>query len=353
MAAKGKDMVAAAPDFESPEYDSLFETDPDFRLGERIQAATACSTSDMLDQNAKQQVVEQAVEATLASALVTIDLLYPARDGEAVTTTSLINGSWDAEPEPDPCAMDNWLRATIPESQLPKQSYMLSEFLRGAAAASGRAGELRRMDSKSTRGRPSVSGAGTPPPDKKAPTVAPSRSPQNSPPTNARRKNLTPDQAAAEQRLREELDIRRAQLAVLADMEAKDKEARARVANLSKELKGKEYVYDHKGQVVPVAAVPGADAVGSQGAGTTRFAVCAHDEGAAGKAGRKGAASGGSKKGTIHRHTYTLSLSLTHTHTHKYLEVSVAGAHRSHMVSVMYFSSQVVTLVLAPPVNAN
>lgn len=47
----------------------------------------------------------------------------------------------------------------------------------------------------------------------------------------------------------EELEIRRAQVAVAREMEAKDAAERERLASLQKQLKGRDYGYDHKGQV--------------------------------------------------------------------------------------------------------
>lgn len=98
---------------------------------------------------------------------------------------------------------------------------------------------------------------------------------------------LSPEEAAAEDRLREELEIRKAQLAVAASLEAKDSEAKLKLANLTRTLKvrgrggvcravygphthartcphartrtraraqGKDYTYDHQGRILPLTA---------------------------------------------------------------------------------------------------
>ncbi len=269
--------------------------------------AASTSTKHLVPQ-ALSHALQNTVDLTLESALTTIDMLFPARDDAPVTQASLVSGSWDPEPAPEPAAVDSWLRATIPETTVPKQSYMLTEFLRGSPS-------MRRSDSK--RGgnpRTSVSGlpgGAAPPRSSTASPVAAAAggSPNSrrsspavpSPPRTAaanasRKQQLTPEQAAAEARLREELEVRRAQQAVLAEQEAKDAEARARVQALGKELRGKEYSYDHRGKVVPLAPLPAdggllSSAAAGQAAGpqfAVRTPTPTQGAGAGGAKGRKG-----------------------------------------------------------------
>ncbi|GFR44267.1 hypothetical protein Agub_g5472 [Astrephomene gubernaculifera] len=64
------------------------------------------------------------------------------------------------------------------------------------------------------------------------------------------RKQLTPEQELVEEQLRQELQQRKTQEEMSRRLEQKDAEERSKLASLRKELKGKDYTYDHKGEVV-------------------------------------------------------------------------------------------------------
>jgi hypothetical protein len=63
----------------------------------------------------------------------------------------------------------------------------------------------------------------------------------------------SPQQAAAEERLRQELALRRQQEALLREQRGKEDAARSAVAAMQKDMKGREYGYDRSGKVVLLA----------------------------------------------------------------------------------------------------
>jgi len=89
-----------------------------------------CTEEHIQELNFSRRVLEHTVDSTIEAALSTIDTLFVARESEvAVTPTSLMHSSWEPDPEPEPCSMDTWLRAAIPESAAGKASYLMHEFL--------------------------------------------------------------------------------------------------------------------------------------------------------------------------------------------------------------------------------
>lgn len=170
-------------------------------------------------------VLESTVDTTIEAALCTIDTLFVARESEvAVAPTALMNSSWEPEPEPQPCSMDTWLRAAIPESTAVKPSYLMHEFLQTSTPAvphphSTESHALGRSSREVVQHSQSGAGAAPAPPaatatgHEKAARGGKSRG-EGPMPRLMASKQLTPEQAAAEDRLREELEIRKAQLAV-------------------------------------------------------------------------------------------------------------------------------------------
>ncbi|KAF5833699.1 hypothetical protein DUNSADRAFT_9932 [Dunaliella salina] len=226
MAGKTKD-VPAVIDFDSPDWDA--------KDGDVLEKQEVCGA--MLDivlsrageyiteASFSRRVLEQTVDSTIEAALCTVDTLFVARENEiAVTPISHMHASWEPEPEPVPCSVDTWLRAAIPESSAENNTFLMSEFLRSPSPAQLQ--PARSLDqSGPKRSVPEGAQAGTPvsappPPPASPPSHAQGkagkagrarRSSQQSPLEGG--KVLSPEQAAAEDRLREELEIRKAQLA--------------------------------------------------------------------------------------------------------------------------------------------
>lgn len=135
----------AVIDFDSPEYESA-EAPAAEALTYNLDRIVSLAEDSINTSSTKQQAVVDAVDSALEAALVAVDVLYVSREEQGVTQVSLLHGSWEPEAPPPPCAMDTWLRAAIPESAQPKQSYALDKFLSQQVVPTGAGG--RRSDSR-------------------------------------------------------------------------------------------------------------------------------------------------------------------------------------------------------------
>ena len=199
-------------------------------------------------------ISQDAIDASIESALICIDIAYVPRDIEApFTTVAVSNGSWLQEEPPVPCTMDSWLRSVMPETHpMPKTSYAMSQFLQQQnQGASFKRGSVTSESVKS------ASLAGSPEPGSPSKTPLTSKGGRTRPAVSGAGNMQTerssilasPDVKKQEDRLRDELLVRRHQAQAAADLEAEDAAQKARIVQLSKDLRGKEYSYDHKGQV--------------------------------------------------------------------------------------------------------
>jgi len=267
MAGKGKD-VAAVIDFESPDWDAK---DGDVLekqevCGGMLDVVLARAGEHITEASFSRRVLEQTVDSTIEAALCTVDTLFVARENEiAVTPISHMHASWEPEPEPEPCSVDTWLRAAIPESTSGNDIFLMNEFLRSPSPV--QAQPTRSPDhsapkrSASESLPPGAAVTGSPPSNASPPSHAQGKAGKTGRTRRSSQqtlleggKALSPEQAAAEDRLREELEIRKAQLAVAAGLDAKDAETKARLSVLARSLKGKDYSYDHQGRIVPMSA---------------------------------------------------------------------------------------------------
>ncbi|KAJ9531911.1 hypothetical protein QJQ45_022061 [Haematococcus lacustris] len=247
-----KKEVPVVPDFDSADYGQSADTIRTDAVHSALDYLLSRANEQINFDSARKAALAAAVDSALGAALVAIDLLYVARDDKPVSTISLMHGSWEAEAAPQPCAIDTWVRAAIPDSQQPKQSFALTEYLRAPATTSTPSAGLswRNQSSSGTATAAPASPSATPGRSARSPPSMRQAIPPpagRSPPTAAK------EQAAAEARLREELAVRQAQRAATAGLEAREQEARARLAGLTQALKGKEYVYDHAARLLPLA----------------------------------------------------------------------------------------------------
>ncbi|KXZ45920.1 hypothetical protein GPECTOR_49g504 [Gonium pectorale] len=200
---------------------------------------------------------------------------YPAREDNPVSAVSLEHGSWEQETPPDPCSFDSWLRSSLPEASTPstsgmveRQSWVMQQFLMKQPSMH------RSPSMRSTGSAHGADGDGPPPGlgGGAGPGLAEGRHGRAGMPSGRLagistrslfvsaskrhvtkvdvRKVLTPEQEHLEEQLRQELAQRRLQEEMSRRLEAKDAEERAKLTSLRKELKGKDYTYDHKGEVV-------------------------------------------------------------------------------------------------------
>lgn len=200
-------------------------------------------------------VTQDAVDSAVESALIAVDIAFIPRDNEApFTPLALSHGSWLPEEPPVPCSMDSWLRSVMPETHpMPKTSYAMSQFLQQNQAMS--------FKHASASGSLSASVAGTPEPGATSKASMTTKGGRTKSVTSlaGHLVGLESDRSSIlnspdllkkqEDRLRDELQVRRQQAQAAAQLEAEDAAEKARIAQLAKDLRGKDYSYDHKGQV--------------------------------------------------------------------------------------------------------
>lgn len=232
-------------DFESPEFDDL-DVQREDAIVDALDTIYARFSDYIRYLGQRNQCKKDAIEHSIEACLSTIDILYVPRDDHAVSAISLKNNSWEPEAVPVPCTVDAWVRGVIPEVEKPPAPAI--------ETARSKTGVKEGTMARTSRPGPSSVVSSEPEPL----TTVTNRKGRSAHPTDngrasaspTRKKKLTPEQQLAEDRLREELVIRRRQEEVARLMEQKDEEARIKLANIQRELKGKEYGYNHKGEIV-------------------------------------------------------------------------------------------------------
>ncbi|KAG2486760.1 hypothetical protein HYH03_014559 [Edaphochlamys debaryana] len=280
-----------APDFDSAEYDALQQRGQQTPEAQMEQAVRGCFEDIMHrfhlavhEHRAHKREVADAVDSCLATCLEVIDMQYPAREDNPVSAVSLEHNSWEPEAPPDPCTLDSWLRSALPEAQPPaasssgRESWVMQQFLTKQPSIrrslSGRSNEdvpivvsdtaVKHARSSAAGGEGGGTGSGgvvgagrrggasreggqLAGASMRSIRSAVSRRHVTKLDT---RKVLTAEQEQLEEQLRQELAQRKAQEEMSKRLEQKDAEERAKLSALRKELKGKDYTYDHKGEVV-------------------------------------------------------------------------------------------------------
>ncbi|GLI67668.1 hypothetical protein VaNZ11_011829 [Volvox africanus] len=283
--------------FDTPEYDALQQQKTQLggaQLSERV--ARDCLENVLLQFNlalhehkAHTRTLVDAVESCLATCMDVIEMQYPAREDNPVSVISLDHCSWEQEKPPDPCSFDSWLRSALPESApatgiTPRgDNWVMQQFLNkqpsihrttsarsiastATAAAANAAAAVVDTEASTSTDRPQrapavgyapgttggdgASGGGT--------RLRAGLSTRSLHQSGSRRnvtkletrKVLTPEQEHLEEQLRQELQQRKTQEEMSRRLEQRDAEERSKLASLRKELKGKDYTYDHKGEVV-------------------------------------------------------------------------------------------------------
>ncbi|EFJ39983.1 hypothetical protein VOLCADRAFT_100280 [Volvox carteri f. nagariensis] len=272
--------------FDTPEYDALQQqkTQPSGALlAQRV--ARDCLEEILLQFNlalhehtAHARTLVDAVDSCLATCLDVIEMQYPAREDHPVSVISLEHSSWEQEKPPDPCTFDSWLRSALPETSpaaagtSPRSdNWVMQQFLNKQPSIHRTMSARSTASTATALGLPAVgyapgtttNGNGTTGSGGRRLTGGSSRlgvspSARSLHQSGSRRnvtkletrKVLTPEQEHLEEQLRQELQQRKTQEEMSRRLEQRDTEERLKLASLRKELKGKDYTYDHKGEVV-------------------------------------------------------------------------------------------------------
>lgn len=264
---------STGPDFESAHYDAQTSSSHAGALHGSSEDVLSLLNVLLADSSVLARSAEDAVESCLVACLDAVLMQYPAREDDPVSAVSTQNCSWEAEQPPEPCAADSWLRGALPDAaptaststSAGSQSWAMQQFLANSApAVAARQPSLRRTSSR--RSQPGLpDDLAFPPTNMRHASVGSQSSngralnPTASRVTRSREayttkletsKVLTPEQEHMEEQLRQELMQRKQQEELRGRLQQKDAEERAKLATLRKELKGKDYTYDHKGEVV-------------------------------------------------------------------------------------------------------
>lgn len=210
--------------------------------------------------NAVAQVVDAGVAArnvgvhaardAVASMIATVEVAYVGRE----ETETVAAGFWAPDEEPVPAPVDVWARGVLPTRRLVRSPALgAGEHTLDGSTIGGRQSKTQftstsrsaasvASDKGKSRSTPLPRGGDRP---HRASIVT-----QTLVAKHSSKKELSPEEAEREQRLREEIDARRAAADLRREQVKKDEEELARLEALQKELRGKDYAYDHNGQVV-------------------------------------------------------------------------------------------------------
>jgi hypothetical protein len=283
-------MALVKSDFESADYDGPDVLKEDARVDCLEQAFdTVCRAAEVAA--LQQSALQHAVSSCLASCLDCLDLLYVNREENPISNIALEHDSWRQEAEPEPCSKDSWLRGAIPEivplpsQQQPTPTTSVGNQTPLLAARNSRVRERKSVSKQdpgsvsSDVGRNEASNVAhlTQQPPGMGHTSSTSGIPistmqqqqqQQQQEQNTQKetqqepqhllqgvggKTIKTEQQEAQDRLRQELKLRRQQEAIVKELQQKDEQAHKALVAMHEELKGKEYTYDSKGKVVLLA----------------------------------------------------------------------------------------------------
>lgn len=199
-----------------------------------------------IDEAELQKTVPSTVVTTLlSSALEIVELGYVAREDHC--TSSMARGelhkNWLVDSEPVPAPIDRWARGSVPTRRRSKSP---------AASDNPEKSTNRSLTGNRSHRTSFASSTGLLPGQRK-PTKDPVRMRPVGQSSFARK--LTAEEAEREQRLRDEIEARRQAEELQRQQAEKDEHEVRRLETLQKDLRGKDYGYDHKGNVIVLSKV--------------------------------------------------------------------------------------------------
>lgn len=227
------------PDFESQDFDNDKVNQMDVVI-DILDSLLHNVNAYIVEKNKHVQAADAAVESCLQNSLCAVQLMYIRREQHSACTPDF--QGWQPDTEPCPCQPDNWLRGALAETVVPQSAQSAFNISQKSVASVNPRRSTEKVKatssadhtlSRSPTHKSSNGGAST---DNSA--------------KHKTRKGHDTEALKGEDRLREELAIRRQQEAIARELNQKDDEARLKLSKLQKDLRGKEYSYNHKGNVV-------------------------------------------------------------------------------------------------------
>ena len=190
------------------------------------------------------KVVGYAVHEAVKDALAVVDMTFVERESSA-TRGSLVaedtRGSWEPDDEPVPGPVDAWARGAVKARR--RQKTPGTEAGKSTLPYKQATSTTLQRNASRTGGASSRSVG-----DNKKSSVAAST--RDLPKPKVMRAKLSPEAAERERRLKEEIESRRAVQELQRLQLEKDEEELRQLEKLQQDMRGKDYGYDHKGQVV-------------------------------------------------------------------------------------------------------
>jgi len=189
------------------------------------------------------------VHRLVNDALEVVDMAFVPREDHSIESYGTAGNNWLIDEEPAPPPIDRWARGAVPVRRRPKLPPDAPEAYRGVRRASYMSGGGTRSRSVSSvqSSHPAQSKIGR--------TANMQRATLGKRTDDNIRKHLTAEEAEREQRLRDEIESRRQAEELQRVQAEKDEEELRRLEVLQKELRGKDYGYDHKGNVIVLSKV--------------------------------------------------------------------------------------------------
>ncbi|GMH41802.1 hypothetical protein BSKO_09712 [Bryopsis sp. KO-2023] len=183
--------------------------------------------------------IDRAVDSCLDSTLCIVEMAYVAREEQPLHELAIQNGSWEPDSEPEPCAVDTWIRGAIPFDTKPRVDQAFNKWANHRTSPT----RASAVPGDSRVGSPLI----IPGPQSDAGKTTPSKV---TGPRLRQTKPQSPKTTELETRLREEIANRRRQAQVTERTKKQDDEAKHKLDMLKKELRGKDYTYDHRAKMV-------------------------------------------------------------------------------------------------------
>ena len=274
------DFNIESNDFESGEIAR------EYAIQEALLTALDRAEQQADERQLHRDVVSHTVESCMQSCLSLVEMTFVTREGQPLDPDPLSENSWKSDVEAPPCAPDTWMRGVIQvkkpqQIQLSSaitgehQSFLLQKQLFSGSrhrmchafehnthvGDKGMGSQLKGSLKRSGSSRSSQASAAASPrismdlprnSSHRSSESASSRHPAGKATSGAHHASAHKKrpQDSIEERLREEVAIRKKEEQRHAEMLAKEEEDLQKFEALHKQLHGKEYGYDHKGQVI-------------------------------------------------------------------------------------------------------
>lgn len=226
------------------------------------------------DSEEQRKVLQHVIESSLQSSMTLLTMGYVNRQPSYTSTRAEDNLSWEALDEPPPCEGDSWARVALDvKVRTPKVAITIDDKPGSGRRAGARPSRSRRQSAagptsqssrRGGRSRPSSAlspEAGASESEAAGPSGATRQTPaEDIPRVRGSKKERERPQGGGddmEARLRKELELRRQAEMAAKRAAQRQEEEKAQLKAMKKELRGRDYTYDFRGEVMLLTRVDG------------------------------------------------------------------------------------------------